>query len=94
MREGGGEIGEGASPGSPHISADGTSCSTLQDYLARLIALASLFRKFLFMEEKNPESPNSWGCSRHLTTLSNPEPARNILVQVTIPELTPSSWCA
>lgn len=57
MRDGGGEIGEGASPDSPHISADGTSCSTLQDYLARLIALASLFRKFLFVEEKKERIP-------------------------------------
>lgn len=56
MRDGGGEIGEGASPGSPHISADGTSCSTLRDYLARLIALASLFRKFLFVEEKKKKN--------------------------------------
>lgn len=69
-------------------------------YLARLIALASFFPfgKFLFGErggkekkEKKKKELNSYGCSRHLATLSNPEPARNILTQVTLPELTPSS---
>lgn len=66
-------------------------CSTLWYYLARLIALASFFpfRKFLF-GEKNKEQ-NSYGCLRHLATLSNPEPARNILAQVMLPELTPRS---
>lgn len=83
-------------PSAPHVSVlVAPLCSTLQYYLARLIALASFFpfRKFLFggRGKKKKREPNSYGCSRHLATLSNPEPARNILTQVTLPELTPSS---
>lgn len=86
------EEGEGTSTGtclSPHMSVRAAPfCSTLWYYLARLIALTSFFpsRKFLF-GEKNKEQ-NSYGCSRHLATLSNPEPARNILAQVMLPKLT------